>query len=610
VDLKDIESWGRELLEHEAAKRGVRSPQVYSRTELVRLILKHDYGAPTNMKEAARLIGGLLGSAKQALRKRLDAPLQGRSVKTYVGAGKQAPWHEDVAPGTSERSPKPSPSEVQRGVDAANASDETETPETTELVGVGTLASESDDVERSYVGDRPLELPGVNDAGEPRVAARLGRSLMPRQRTAATESGVAPTEKAARERAEEELERSHVSGLRLELAAAAERDAVRAAFDAVRAEEDAAPRIPEQLTFEAREAPAQSEPAPSPRAHLREEDDALREEGDALREAERVREDAREARRESDRVRADARAAGQHEADWQRPAAGWHKVKLAPSADVNEARAEGDESQLPAKEAQPSAAGLSATEQAKPGSGDSGVHRAPEIAALSEAEVAQREAAARGEREKRDSERALREPALREAARGEAAEFPFARDSRQTTADSESTPDAARGATAVPASVPHLRLVEPLPAPAAENVAGEGQRGGREDANAIAITSQADESHQTTPGTVASAPQIEPAEHITYGPHPPDGMLLRWRVTPEAIKRARKLLGSNGELAVRIVAIRVEPHAVVKTDVIDHGPIADSGDWTAPLLPAEARYVSSVGLKSANKFVSIVHATS
>jgi trimeric autotransporter adhesin len=769
VDLRDIEAWGRELLEHEAAKRGVRSPEVYSRTELVRLILRHDYGAPTNMKQAARLIGGLLGSAKQALRKRLDAPLHGRGVKTHAGAardargrgafeggaardaagvsaerdglqrdavagtsaaaagsrsvGIRAPGDESArgadmrapgdakraldraeteskwstasaaqdaerrgaegasarvdadarahasataandaalrgAEGPSARGDADTPADAsataahdaeRRGAERASARGDADTPADASATAAHDAAlrgaegasargdadtpadasagaadarraelhhtnegssreraaatrdqsSAPDDLEHSYVGERILELPGVSGAGESRPAARLGRSLMPRQHTAATESQVGPTEKSARERAEEDLERSHVTGLKLDLAAAAERDAVRAAFDAARADESAASEGQELLAFETHEAPGESAPAPAYRERLREE-------GDALRDAAQVREEAREARRESERVRADARAAGQHDADWVRPDAGWHKVSLTPPG-ADATRAEGEEVANSAmypqpsaavETAQPSAAASAAATagEARPRPSDSGVHRAEEDSGVHRAA----EGPELSERQVNVAPRDADATAQRSSA-GDTG--------RELTAFS-STAREARDAAATPVQVPHLRLVEPLPEwTAAETAADEpATHGAREAAESGAIAPRDGESQQTTASSAAAAAGIEASEHLTYGPHPQDGMLLRWRVTPEAVERARKLLGSNGELAVRIVAVRVEPHAVVKTDVIDHGPIAEAGDWTAPLLPTDARYVSAVGLKSAGRFVSIVHA--
>jgi hypothetical protein len=104
----------------------------------------------------------------------------------------------------------------------------------------------------------------------------------------------------------------------------------------------------------------------------------------------------------------------------------------------------------------------------------------------------------------------------------------------------------------------------------------------------------------------------EPAdfEQLSYGPHPDAGLLLRWRVGSDAIHRARAVLGAHGELALRVITVRVEEGLFVHTDTLDHGPIDSSGDWTAPLEPNAARYVSSVGLRSGDRFVSIVHAAS
>ena len=48
LDLSRIEAWTREMLEAEARKRRIRSPEFRTRSELVRLILKHQYGARFN----------------------------------------------------------------------------------------------------------------------------------------------------------------------------------------------------------------------------------------------------------------------------------------------------------------------------------------------------------------------------------------------------------------------------------------------------------------------------------------------------------------------------------------------------------------------------------
>ena len=113
----------------------------------------------------------------------------------------------------------------------------------------------------------------------------------------------------------------------------------------------------------------------------------------------------------------------------------------------------------------------------------------------------------------------------------------------------------------------------------------------------------------------AASPELQPAaaasdefEQLSYGPHADAGLLLRWHVGSEAIHRARAVLGAHGELALRVVMVRVDQGLFVRTETLDHGPIESSGDWTAPLQPSAARYVSSVGLRSGDRFVSIVHA--
>ncbi len=111
----------------------------------------------------------------------------------------------------------------------------------------------------------------------------------------------------------------------------------------------------------------------------------------------------------------------------------------------------------------------------------------------------------------------------------------------------------------------------------------------------------------------AAAP--EPAfpsgvEQLSYGAHSEYGLSLRWQVTSSGVERARLVLGGPGELAVRIVAVRVDAHAEVQTEIVDHGPVEHIGVWIAPLPAKGARYVSSIGLRTAERFVSIAHAAS
>jgi hypothetical protein len=85
---------------------------------------------------------------------------------------------------------------------------------------------------------------------------------------------------------------------------------------------------------------------------------------------------------------------------------------------------------------------------------------------------------------------------------------------------------------------------------------------------------------------------------------------LRWRVSEQGADRARILLGMRGELAVRIVSVRADEDHVVHSEVTEHGPIDSSGEWTAQLESADTHCVSAIGLRSAGRFVSIVHCSS
>jgi len=112
---------------------------------------------------------------------------------------------------------------------------------------------------------------------------------------------------------------------------------------------------------------------------------------------------------------------------------------------------------------------------------------------------------------------------------------------------------------------------------------------------------------------LAAAP--EPAfpsgvEQLTYGPRSEYGVSLRWQVTSGGVERARLVLGGPGELAVRIIAVRVDAHAEVHSEILDHGPVEHTGVWIAPLSTKATRYVSSIGLRTAERFVSIAHAAS
>jgi hypothetical protein len=61
-----IERWTRQLLEAEARKRGIRDPEVRSRSELLWAMAQHDYGARQSLRNARKLVGSLIQGATQA----------------------------------------------------------------------------------------------------------------------------------------------------------------------------------------------------------------------------------------------------------------------------------------------------------------------------------------------------------------------------------------------------------------------------------------------------------------------------------------------------------------------------------------------------------------
>jgi hypothetical protein len=86
------------------------------------------------------------------------------------------------------------------------------------------------------------------------------------------------------------------------------------------------------------------------------------------------------------------------------------------------------------------------------------------------------------------------------------------------------------------------------------------------------------------------------------------GLLLRWSVTESGQLRAGAVLGQRGELALRIISIQPDPERVVRSQIIEHGPVGDHGEWRAPALPPGTRCFAAVGLRAGNRFVAIVHA--
>lgn len=85
---------------------------------------------------------------------------------------------------------------------------------------------------------------------------------------------------------------------------------------------------------------------------------------------------------------------------------------------------------------------------------------------------------------------------------------------------------------------------------------------------------------------------------------------LHWQISEQAAERARQLLGSRGELALRVVSVRPDPQHIVQSDVTDHGPVEARGEWSVLLPSPDAHCVSAVGVRHGDRFVSIVHESS
>jgi hypothetical protein len=88
---------------------------------------------------------------------------------------------------------------------------------------------------------------------------------------------------------------------------------------------------------------------------------------------------------------------------------------------------------------------------------------------------------------------------------------------------------------------------------------------------------------------------------------PEAGLLLRWNITEAGQRRARAVLGRDGELTIRVICIRPDPERVVRSEVTEHGPVEPSGQWQTPALPATVRCFAAVGLREGERFVAIVH---
>lgn len=117
--MSRIERWTRQLLEAEAIKRGIRDPEVRSRTELLWAIAQHDFGARQSLRNTRKLVGSLIQGATQALPRfsRRGQAQPATLPRTESDAGRGA--HEQMlerafAPQPSAAPPSPSRLQLRR----------------------------------------------------------------------------------------------------------------------------------------------------------------------------------------------------------------------------------------------------------------------------------------------------------------------------------------------------------------------------------------------------------------------------------------------------------------------------------------------------------------
>ena len=111
------------------------------------------------------------------------------------------------------------------------------------------------------------------------------------------------------------------------------------------------------------------------------------------------------------------------------------------------------------------------------------------------------------------------------------------------------------------------------------------------------------------PADAVSAPVFpDDGDRLWCEGQPAQGLRLRWALSENGQQRARAVLGSEGELAIRVVSIAFDPVRVVRSEITEHGPIDASGEWTAPALNDSARCFAAVGLRQGQRFVAVVHA--
>src|SRR5262245_47927148 len=104
LDLSLIDAWTRGMLEGEARRRGIKGPEFRTRADLVRLILRHQYGdrlsaGRDRIAQGRRVLGQareLMGAAVSAFASVLPEPFE-----------TLARWRAHLPPSASSSSARP-----------------------------------------------------------------------------------------------------------------------------------------------------------------------------------------------------------------------------------------------------------------------------------------------------------------------------------------------------------------------------------------------------------------------------------------------------------------------------------------------------------------------
>jgi hypothetical protein len=83
---------------------------------------------------------------------------------------------------------------------------------------------------------------------------------------------------------------------------------------------------------------------------------------------------------------------------------------------------------------------------------------------------------------------------------------------------------------------------------------------------------------------------------------------ITWSTTEAGQARAKTVLGSDGELTLRVVAITPDPTRVVRSEITERGPVDHVQEWIAPAVEAGSRCFAAIGMRSGGRFVAIAHA--